>query len=157
MKKVIFEFVNNNGQTKKGYAWLDEDTYKMICKLDEITRVNYLREIYYEQIYERKYKRRISSLEEICAPKENADGEDITFEFSDQLDIEEVISDESKIKEIAFLFNKEEKEFIREIFINKVTEAEFAIKKGVCQQNISRKVRRIKEKLQKNKLFLDLV
>ena len=153
MKKVNFSFINDNGQMKKCYVWVDEGTYKMIWKLDEVTRTNYLREIYYEQIAESKYKRRISSLEEICAPKQNAEGEDITFEFPDQLDIEELISNESKLKEIALLFNEEEKEFIREIFINNVSETEFAIKKGVCQQNISRKVRRIVRKLQKNELF----
>ena len=157
MKKVNFSFINDNGQKKNGYVWVDEGTYKMIWKLDEVTRTNYLREMYYEQIAESKYKRRTSSLEEICAPKENAEGEDITFEFPDKLDIEEIITNELKLKGIALLFNEEEKELIREIFINKVPEAEFAIKKCVCQQNISRKVRRIVKKLQKNKLFLNWV
>ena len=50
MKRVNFSFINDNGQKKKGYVWIDLETYNMIWKLDEPVRVSYLREIYYEQI-----------------------------------------------------------------------------------------------------------
>ena len=42
MKKVNFEFINDKGQTKKGYVWLDDLTYKMIWKLEEVDRIGYL-------------------------------------------------------------------------------------------------------------------
>ena len=70
----------------------------MIWKLDEVSRVSYLRELYYEQIKERKYKRRILSLENICAPNKNEKNEDITFEFQDTLNIEKDVSTEITVK-----------------------------------------------------------
>ena len=140
MKKVNFSFINDHGEKKNGYAWVDEETYKMLSRLDEEKRIEYLREIYYEQIKERKHKRRISSLEEICKPKENEEGDDITFEFRDTLNIEENILTEIKVRQVLDGFTETEKEMIKEILIKKVSTVDYAAKVGLAQQNISRKI-----------------
>ena len=153
MKRVNFSFINDNGQKKKGYVWIDLETYNMIWKLDESVRVSYLREIYYEQIKERKYKRRISSLEEICASKFNGIGEEITFEFQDTLNIELDALTEISVRQVLEEFTESEKEMIKEILIKKVSTVEYAAKVGLAQQNISRKIVRIRKKLEKINVF----
>ena len=155
MKKVSFSFINDNGQNKNGFAWVDEGTYKMLLQLDEVKRIEYLREIYYEQIKERKYKRRISSLEEICKPKKNEENEDITFEFQDTLNIEADVLTEIKVRQVLEEFTEFEKEMIREILIKKVSTVDYAAKVGLAQQNISRKIVRIRGKLQKINVFFE--
>ena len=155
MKKVNFSFINDNGQKKNGYVWVDEGTYKMLPQLDEVKRIEYLREIYYEQIKESKYKRRISSLEEICKPKKNEKNEDITFEFQDTLNIEADVLTEIKVRQVLEEFTEFEKEMIREILIKKVSTVDYAAKVGLAQQNISRKIVRIRKKLQKINVFFE--
>ena len=155
MKKVNFSFINDKGQKKKGYVWVDEGTYKMLPQLDEVKRIEYLREMYYEQMKDRKYKRRISSLEEICAPKKNEDNEDITFEFQDTLNLEEDVLTEIKVRQVLDEFTETEKEMIKEILIKKVSTLDYAAKVGLAQQNISRKIVRIREKLKKINVFFE--
>ena len=157
MKKVDFSFINDNGQKKNGYAWVDEETYKMLPQLEEVKRIEYLREIYYEQIKERKYKRRISSLEVICAPKKNEENEDITFEFQDTLDVEEDVLTEIKVRQVLDEFTESEKEMIKEIIIKKVSTVDYAAKVGLAQQNISRKIVKIRKKLEKINVFFEWV
>lgn len=125
----------------------------MINQLDEVTRVNYLREIYYEQEAERKYKRRILSLESFDRTGQTADDENFTFELSDELNIEESIVNELIIKEIIAHFNKEETELIKEVLIKKVSATEFGRKKGQTQQNVSKKIKKIRKKLEKFNIF----
>lgn len=155
MKKVNFSFINDNGQKKNGYVWIDEGTFKMITKLSEEERIKYLRGIYYDQMKDRKYKRRISSLEEICAPKQNDEGEDITFEFQDTLNVEEDVLTEIKVRQVLDEFTESEKEMIKEILIKKVSTVDYAAKFGLAQQNISRKIVRIRKKLQKINVFFN--
>lgn len=153
MEKVNFNFINDNGQKKNGFVWVDEGTYKMLPMLEEEVRINYLRDIYYEQMKEQKYKRRISSLEEICTPKENLAGEDNTFEFPDKLSIEQTVINEKILMEVANNFNEEEKELIRNVLIKKVSATEFARRKGQTQQNVSKKINKIREKLRNLNIF----
>lgn len=155
MKKVNFSFINDNGQKKNGYVWIDEGTFKMITKLSEEERIKYLRGIYYDQMKDRKYKRRISSLEEICAPKQNEEGEDITFEFQDTLNVEEDVLTEIKVRQVLDEFTEAEKEMIKEILIKKVSTVDYAAKVGLAQQNISRKIIIIREKLKKINVFFN--
>ena len=153
MKKVDFSFINDNGQKKNGYVWVDEGTYKMLPQLTDNDRINYLREMYYDEMKNRKYKRRISSLEEICKPMENEEGEDVTFEFPDKLNIEQVVINEKELIEVTKVFDEEEKELIREVLIKKVSATEFGKRKGQTQQNISKKIKKIREKLQNLNFF----
>ena len=157
MKKVNFSFINDKGQKKNGYVWVDEGTYKMLSQLDEVKRIEYLREIYYEQMKDRKYKRRISSLEEICKPKLNEEGEDITFEFQDTLNVEEDVLTEIKVRQVLDEFTETEKEMIKEILIKKISTVDYAAKVGLAQQNISRKIVKIRKKLEKINVFFEWV
>ena len=153
MKQVTFNYINDKGQEKRGYAWVDEETFSMLSMLEEDIRINYLRDIYYEQMKEQKYKRRISSLEEICKPKEYEFGEDNTFEFPDKLSIEQTVINEKILMEVANNFNEEEKELIRNVLIKKVSATEFARRKGQTQQNVSKKINKIREKLRNLNIF----
>ena len=157
MKKVNFSFINDKGQKKNGYVWVDEGTYKMLSQLDEVKRIEYLREIYYEQMKDRKYKRRISSLEEICKPKLNEEGEDISFEFQDTLNVEEDVLTEIKVRQVLDEFTETEKEMIKEILIKKISTVDYAAKVGLAQQNISRKIVKIRKKLEKINVFFEWV
>ena len=129
----------------------------MLSQLDEVKRIEYLREIYYEQMKDRKYKRRISSLEEICKPKLNEEGEDITFEFQDTLNVEEDVLTEIKVRQVLDEFTETEKEMIKEILIKKISTVDYAAKVGLAQQNISRKIVKIRKKLEKINVFFEWV
>ena len=118
MKKVNFSFINDNGQKKNGYVWVDEGTYKMLPQLNE-------------------------------------DGEDITFEFQDTLNVEEDVLTEIKVRQVLEEFTETEKEMIKEILIKKVSTVDYAAKVGLAQQNISRKIVRIREKLKKINVFFE--
>lgn len=149
MVKVYFDFINDKGELKSEWVFVDEETFKMLSKLEEIVKIDYLRELYYERKKEEKYRLRISSVEEICAPKKNKSGEEVTFEFPDSTDIEKQFYLETKIKETVFQFNKEEREIIKKVKIGKVSATEFGRQKGQTQQNISKKLKKINEKLKK--------
>ena len=149
MRKIYFSFINAKGQLKNEWVLVDVETSKMLSKLDEEVKINYLRELYYERKKEEKYRQRISSLEEICAPKKNKYGEEVAIEFPDSSDIEKQFYIESEIKETLLLFNKEEREIIKKVKIDKVSATEFGRQKGQTQQNISKKIKKINEKLTK--------
>ena len=155
MKQVTFNYINDNDQEKTGYVWVDEETSVMLPLLEEDIRINYLRDIYYEQMKEQKYKRRISSLEEICRPKKNEENEDITFEFKDTLDVEKDVYTEIKVRQVLDGFTEPEKEMIKEILIKKVSTVDYAAKVGLAQQNISRKIVKLRKKLKKFNVFFE--
>ena len=154
MKKIIFRFINGKGQEKNGSVWIDEGTFAMVQKLEDKERTNYLREIYYDYLKEQKYRRKTTSLDKICKMNENIDGEDFTFEFQDSSNIENDVITEIQVREVLEKFTDFEKELIKEVLIKNSTQKEFAIKNNIAQQNISRKIKKIKEKLQKVNIFL---
>ena len=85
--------------------------------------------------------------------KQNADGEEITIEFPDKTNIEQVVINEKILMEVAKNFDDDEKELIREVLIEGVSATEFGRRKGQTQQNISKKIKKIKEKLKNFNIF----
>lgn len=144
MKKVTFNFINKKGIQKQAFVLVDDETYIMINKLSESDKINYLSDLYHENMRERNYQRHILH-------SDNYFGEDEDLELPDNSVDKEDVETKMQVDEILSKLNANDRKIIEDYYLKNLSQKEIALNLNISQMAVSKRIKSVLEKL-KNSL-----
>lgn len=144
MKKVTFNFINKKGIQKQAFVLVDDETYIMINKLSENDKINYLSDLYYENMRERNYQRHILH-------SNNYFGEDENLELPDNSVDKEDVETKMQVDEILSKLNANDRKILEDYYLKNLSQKEIALSLNISQMAVSKRIKSVLEKL-KNSL-----
>lgn len=143
MKKICFSFINKKGILKNVFVIVDDETAIMVSMLSDVERINYLTDLYHEDIRERNYQRHIVHTSSYF-------GEDEDLELADESMDEEALEAKQQVEEILFKLEPAERKLIEDYYLNGMTQQAIANEMNVSQKMVSKKIKNLLDKLKKN-------
>lgn len=114
----------------------------MVMQLTQEDKVNYLSDLYHEDMRERKYQRRI-------VHSDGYFGEDEDLELPDETVDEETIAAKSQVEEFLSNLPFDERKLLEEYYLYGKTQQEISAELNLPQTTVSYKIKILIKKLQK--------
>lgn len=143
MKKLSFSFINKKGILKNVFVMVDDQTAVMVSMLSETERVDYLTDLYHEDMRERNYQKHIIH-------SDNYFGEDEDLELADESVDEEAVEAKLKVEEILSKLEPADRKLIEDYYLKGMTQQAIATSMNVSQKMISKRIKNTLEKLRKS-------
>lgn len=143
MKKISFSFINKKGILKNVFIMVDEQTAIMVSMLSETERVDYLTDLYHEDMREKNYQKHIIH-------SDNYFGVDEDLELADESVDREAVDAKLQVEEILSMLEPTERKLIEDYYLNGLTQQDIAISMNVSQKMISKRIKNTLEKLRKS-------
>lgn len=137
-KKINFSFINKNGEKKTVHVFVDEETYKILPKLNEDDKIKYLTELYHDQEREKNYKRKTIPFSQYIND-ENGQYDPV----DEHSDLFEDVSNEQLIKQIMEYLSPKDRVFIKLYFYDGLTKIEIAEKLNINRRTVYLNLKRI--------------
>lgn len=143
MKKLSFSFINKKGILKNVFVMVDDQTAVMVSMLSDTERVDYLTDLYHEDMRERNYQKHIIH-------SDNYFGEDEDLELADESVDEEAVDAKLKVEEILSKLEPADRKLIEDYYLKGMTQQAIATSMNVSQKMISKRIKNTLEKLRKS-------
>ena len=144
MKKLYTQVVKHNGELKDVYVCVDDETAKVLAKVDEATRKAYLQDEYEMITAENYHKRHTQSLDKSL---ENG------FDFVDERqNVEEIVAREmtnERVRKAIEQLEPQQQWLVEQIYFDERSHISVAKELGVTEGAIRDRLRRIYKKIKK--------
>lgn len=144
MKKLYTQITKKNGELKDVYVCVDNETAKVLERVDEETRRIYLQEEYLTYMSNVKYKRSNQSLE-----KSLENGFDVVDKNQDVEENAIKNADKEKVRQAISKLEPQQQWLVKQVYFNQRTNVSIASELGVTEGAIRDRLKRIFEKIKK--------